>query len=320
MLKRSACLYTSNTGVGLTSDVSLIRDLLYEDYEIDIVYQEFGLDNNQPAFANYDIGIFIQDFDIPWIERNKINVLIANEEWISREKFPQLKHFDKILTKSTFAKHLLAPYNNNIVTTGFCTIDKNLPDVNPTKTFFHVGGKSYQKNTEDVLKCFKHKNLELTLLQSQRTDLEPTSNVNFIQEYIPDEKIKLHFNDHSIHLCPSICEGWGHYLYEGMSTGALIYATKLPVFLEWIDPELVVFLDCMFHTHHSDYPFLHLDNREETYWPHHVGWVVDCKQLNDAIINHKKHLENHKPEKVKTFFKHINEQNSKKIYTELTNI
>ena len=181
-MKKTACIYTSNTGVGLITDVNLIQDLLYEYYEIDIVYQEFGLKNDQPTFANYDIGIFIQDFDIPWIERNKINVLIANEEWLSREKLPQLKYFDKILTKSTFAKHLLSPYNNNIVTTGFCTIDKDLPDAKPAKTFLHVGGKSYQKNTEDVLKSFKHNNLELTLLQSQRTDLDPSSNVNFIQE------------------------------------------------------------------------------------------------------------------------------------------
>ena len=314
-MKKTACIYTSNTGVGLISDVNLIQDILYEDYDVDVVYLEWGLDDNtkQPVFANYDIGIFIQDFGEQWFERNKINILIANEEWINSEKLTQLKYFDKILTKSTFAKHLLAPYNNNIVTTGFCTIDKNL-NINPTKDFFHLAGKSYQKNTEDVLKCFSKSNLELTLLQSQRTDLTPTSNVNFIQEYLTTEEITTQLNDHKVHLCPSIYEGWGHYLYEGMSTGALIYATRLPMFVEWIDPDLVVYLDCVFNKHNDNYPFL------KSTWPHQFGWLVDIKQLADAIDSHKKHLEKHNPDKVRQFFKHINEKNSKKIYTELTNV
>ena len=157
-------------------------------------------------------------------------------------------------------------------------------------------------------------NFNLTLLQSQRTDLETTSNVNFIQDYLTTEQVTTQLNDHKIHLCPSIYEGWGHYLYEGMSTGALIYATKLPMFVEWIDPDLVVFLDCVFHKHNDNYPFLN------STWPHQFGWLVDIKQLADAIDSYKKHLEKHNPDKVRQFFKHINEENSKKIYTELTNI
>ena len=314
-MKKTACIYTSNTGVGLITDVNFIQDLLYEEYEVDVVYLEWGLDDNtnQPVFANYDIGIFIQDFGEQWFERNKINILIANEEWITGEKLTQLKYFDKILTKSTFAKHLLAPYNNNTVTTGFCTIDKNL-NIEPTKDFFHLAGNSYQKNSEDVLKCFSESNLNLTLLQSQRTDLTPTSNVNFIQDYLTTEQVTIHLNDHKVHLCPSIYEGWGHYLYEGMSTGALIYATRLPMFVEWIDPDLVVFLDCVFHKHNDNYPFL------QSTWPHQFGWLVDVNQLSDEITSYKKHLEKHNPDKVRQFFKHINEKNSKKIYTELTNV
>ena len=99
-----------------------------------------------------------------------------------------------------------------------------------------------------------------------------------------------------------------------MSTGALIYATKLPMFVEWIDPDLVVFLDCVFHKHNDNYPFL------MSTWPHQFGWLVDIKQLAEAIDNYKKHLEKHNSDKVRQFFKHINEENSKKIYTELTNI
>ena len=58
MLKRSACLYTSNSGVGLTADVSLIQDLLIDEYDIDVLYTH----QNHPG--NYDVGIFFQEYDM----------------------------------------------------------------------------------------------------------------------------------------------------------------------------------------------------------------------------------------------------------------
>ena len=124
-------------------------------------------------------------------------------------------------------------------------------------------------------------------------------------------------NDHSIHLCPSIYEGWGHYLYEGLSTGALVYATKIPMFVEWIDPDLVLFLDCTFCSNDNNYHFLRY---RDNHWPHQFGWQVNEDQLTNEIINYKKNLEKHNPEKVRNFFKHINEQNSKILYKELTNV
>ena len=317
-MKKTACIYTSNTGVGLISDVNLIQDLLYEDFDIDVVYLEWNIKDStkQSIFANYDIGIFIQEFGGQWLERNKVNILIANEEWILKDKLPQIKNFDKVLTKSNFAKHLLSPYNNNIVNTGFISIDKN-KEISPTKKFLHLGGKSSQKGTESILRSFNKNKHELTFIQSSNEYKNITSNINYISEFIPAEDITFNLNNHSIHLCPSINEGWGHYLYEGLSTGALIYATKIPMFNEWIDPDLVVFLDCIFCSNDNNYHFLTYRNNV---WPHQFGWLVDEDQLSNAIESHKKYLEDHKPDKVRKFFLHLNEQNSKTLFTELTNV
>ena len=318
-MKRTACIYTSNTGVGLISDVNLIQDILYDEYDIDVVYLENVLNDKdeQPVFANYDVGIFIQEFGEQWLERNKVNIFIANEEWIVEEKLSQLKYFDKILTKSSFSKQLLSPYNNNIINTGFVSLDKNDSNVSPTNTFLHLAGRSSQKGTESVLKSFKNNNFDLTFLQSDEQYNNTSSNVNHISEFISAEQISFILNNHTIHLCPSIYEGWGHYLYEGMSTGALIYATKIPMFLEWIDPDLVVFLDCIFHSNDNNYHFL---KYRYNHWPHQFGWLVNDDQLTDEINNYKKNLEKHNQEKVRKFFKHINDQNSKKLFTELTNV
>ena len=117
MLKRTVCLYAPNSGVGLTADVSLIQELLINDYDIDIVYTQYHIPQTsaEPVFANYDVGIFFQDYDIERFERNKVNILIANEEWLQHQKLLVLKEFDKIITKASFAKQLLSPYNDNIV-------------------------------------------------------------------------------------------------------------------------------------------------------------------------------------------------------------
>ena len=78
MLKRSACLYASNSGVGLAADVSLIQDLLIDEYNIDIVYTQYDIadPSSPPIFANYDVGIFFQDYDAQWLDRNKVNILM----------------------------------------------------------------------------------------------------------------------------------------------------------------------------------------------------------------------------------------------------
>ena len=66
MLKRSACLYASNSGVGLTADVSLIQDLLIDEYNIDVIYTRYDIvdPSPSPVFASYDVGIFFQEYDI----------------------------------------------------------------------------------------------------------------------------------------------------------------------------------------------------------------------------------------------------------------
>ena len=332
-MKRTACLYTINNGVGLTADVSLIQDLLIDEYDIDVVYTQHDIaDPDQDsitlaqrhgAFANYDVGIFIQEYDIQWLDRNKVNILIANEEWLQSEKLLLLKQFDKIITKSLFAKVLLSPYNNNIINCGFISRDRYVPNIKKQEKFLHVMGKSAQKGSEHVLTSFTStcSQLPLTVIESRDgctfKNLGANLNFNYIKEYISEADLNFNCNSHTTHLCPSYNEGWGHYLYEGLSCGALLYVTKLPMFLEWLDPDLVVFLDCTFQRCSEDIFFLNFRNNQ---YPHQFGWQVSQEDLDSKILNHKHYLENHKPDLARQFFKHLIDQNSKKLFKELTDV
>jgi len=325
MLKRSACLYASNSGVGLTADVSLIQDLLIDEYSIDVIYTQYDIVDPSPApvFASYDVGIFFQEYDIQWLDRNKVNILITNEEWLHSQKLLLLKQFDKIITKSSFAKQLLSPYNNNIVNCGFITKDRYVPNIQKEEKFLHVMGKSAQKGSEHVLTSFTGtcKHLPLTVIESRDgctfKALGANSNFNYIKDFISEEDLNINLNKHTTHLCPSYNEGWGHYLYEGLSCGSLLYVTRLPMFLEWLDPDLVVFLDCTFQRSSEEIEFLKCRNN---HYPHQFGWRVSQDDLDSKLLNHKHFLENHKPDLVRQFFKHLIDQNSKKLFKELTDV
>ena len=328
MQKRSVCFYTSNNGVGLVADVSLLQDLLYEHYDIDVVYFDNSLKPPTGGIAHkkYDVGIWLQTFSEEYFEFAEKNIFIPNEEWLDFKKLSQLKKFDKIICKSTLGQQLLRPYNSNVVVSGFISKDRYNPAIKKQDKFIHIMGKSAQKGTECILNNFLHtrKDLPLTIIESREgCTLDKTCtapNVNYIKGFIAEEDLNEEFNRHSIHLCPSIYEGWGHYLYEALSVGALTYVTKLPMFLEWLDPELVVFLDCKFEQlkpARTNVQFLTTDRLDST---HQFGWLVDQDSFDENVKNYKQHLEKHNPDKVRKFFNHLNEQNSKNLIEELTDI
>jgi glycosyltransferase involved in cell wall biosynthesis len=54
---------------------------------------------------------------------------------------------------------------------------------------------------------------------------------------ITDAELLYEMNAAQIHLCPSRAEGWGHYITEGLSVGALVIATDGSPMNEHVRPE-----------------------------------------------------------------------------------
>ena len=326
-MKRTACIYTVNNGVGLIADLSLIQDLLYDHYDLDVVYLNKIISSSSSAsfcvLKEYDVGIHLQDFDPELLQQNKKNILIANEEWTGHRKVSDLHKFDKIITKSTLGTELLKPYNSNIVNCGFISKDKYDPTIKKQNTFLHVAGKSIQKGTELVLDSFMHgcNQYRLTVLESNRKHkhIYKSFNINYIDDFLPEKEVTEHYNRNLFHICPSYYEGWGHYVYEGLSTGALLYVTRLPMFLEWLDPDLVIFLDCEFIKHDENIEFFKASYFNYKF-PYKFGWKALRESFDEHIIECERYLETHNPDKVRAFFKDLNEKNSKKLLKELTDV
>ena len=63
-------------------------------------------------------------------------------------------------------------------------------------------------------------------------DLPP--NVTLIREHLPTQALREIQNSHGVHLCPSRAEGWGHYIHEAQSCGAMVVTTDAPPMNEFV--------------------------------------------------------------------------------------
>ena len=279
-------VYYWNNGVGIVNDAILLKTVL-KDYDVKLYDMSINT-ISRPS----DLGIFIQNIWTEQIDKNKKNVYIVNEEWLNDEEKSCLNRFNYIFTKSSYAKSLLDPHHKNVINTGFFSLDRYFFPKN-TNEILHFKGKSIQKNTELV----KGLNYVNTL----------DSNIN----YLSDNDITYNLNNHDIHICCSLYEAWGHYLWEAMSCGKLVICSEIPVFKEHLDPELVKFIPIKdVCSHNMNYEFLNTND-----YKLRKGYIVDDIEVKELLNNKEELLEFQKKNKelIREYFLYINEKNKQKF-------
>ena len=102
----------------------------------------------------------------------------------------------------------------------------------------HLCGRSIYKQTQKIINNWRPDYLPLTILYSPKDvklKVKNQSNITYITQKIDDKQLKMLMNTHSIHLCCSETEGFGHYINEAKSCQALILTTNAPPMSELID-------------------------------------------------------------------------------------
>lgn len=284
-------ILTYNNGVGIVTDAMLLKELIYKNITEKVSIKFIDQDNIESS----DIAIWIQNFDINLMNKFKKNIFFINEEWSGIFELSNLHLFDHVICKSKFSYNLIKNYCD-VIHLPF--ISKNLYNINVKRThsFLHFVGRSIQKNTELVL----NQNVPITLLDPYNR-YEPNSNFTHINTYQTNEQIINLLNSHNIHICCSLYESWGHYLFEGLSTGAEIICSDIPVFKEQLDPDLVHFiptvenidLNYQYDTDNIDKKFplrksfyidkIHFKNKIENFEP--IGKSEERRKLFNNIIN-----------------------------------
>lgn len=225
-------ILTYNNGVGIVTDAILLKKLIYDNISKNVEVKFVGEHNVEKA----DIGIWIQNYDINLLNLFKKNIFFINEEWAGINELSNLHLFDYVICKSEYAKTLLTPYCNAIFLP-FISKDYYDPCIIRNNSILHFVGRSIQKNTELVLSTTNN----LTVIDPYDR-YKVDKNINHINTYQSKEQLIQLLNSHNIHVCCSLYESWGHYLFEGLSTGAEIICSDIPVFKEQLDPDLVHFI------------------------------------------------------------------------------
>jgi len=242
MIERINIIARAN-GVGLDRDVDLVRQCLKNaGYDVTISHCRSisPLRRILPSKPSFDANIFLERVFPRWFGSARQNLLIPNQERFPKRHLKHLKHIDRVLCKSHHAEDIFSGLAYLTQYIGFTSSDLLDETIKPDyQSFFHLAGRSTLKGTETILGLWnKHPEWPLlTIVQcKENAPLRVPANVKLITDYIPHEEIKTHLNTHGIHLCPSLSEGWGHYIVEAMSCRAVVITTDAPPMSELITP------------------------------------------------------------------------------------
>lgn len=297
-------ILTFNNSAGIVTDALLLEKLLKHNISENVKYQFVGESNLDTA----DVGIWIQNYDPNLMHLYKKNVFFINEEWAGVNELSNLHLFDYVICKSNYAKKLLSSYHN-VIHIPFISIDYYDSSIIRKHSNLHFAGRSIQKNTELVLSTTNN----LTLIDPYDR-YKVDENVNHINTYQSFNQISQLLNSHNIHICCSIYESWGHYLFEGLSTGAEIICSDIPVFREQLDPDLVHFIPTS-ESINLNYQY-DSDNIDKNF-PIRKSFYVN----KEMYINRLRYLKSKgTDENRRLLFKHIVDKNSKSLIYFFKNI
>ena len=279
-------VYYCNNGVGVVNHSRLIKSLLC-DY--DVITYGISLKNE---YRKSDLGIFIQNIVPEEIHNNKKNIYIVCEEWLTDFEMTYINRFDYVFVHSNHAKELLNQYHKNIINTGFFSLDRHFFPKN-TNEILHFKGKSIQKNTELVNGLNHIKILD--------------SNIN----YLSDNDITYNLNNHDIHICCSLYEAWGHYLWEAMSCGKLVICSEIPVFKEYLDIDLIKFVPIT-KIIKNDITYKYLNDMN---YPFREGHFIDENKFDELLNNKEELFEFQKKncDNIRQYFLDVNKINKQKF-------
>lgn len=256
-----------HSGAGLARDAVILTDELRKlGYSV----KEYKVNMTNPI-READINIFLEEVQEYFFTFANKNYFIPNAEWYKASMW-YIPDFDMIICKTREAERIFKPLNSNTVYMGFTSLDRFQKNVDKDfRLAIHFAGKSPTKGTDAVVEAWE-KNPHFPGLflfrYLGRTDFPPLFNMRLFKKFIDEKDLLTYQNQFGIHLCPSETEGFGHYLMEALSCGAVVVTTDAPPMNEFV-------LDkrCLAGYNRSEPQFLA------------INYYVDPEKLSEVINN-----------------------------------
>ena len=198
--------------------------------------------------APYDVNLMLEHVWPQFLHQATRNVLVPNPEWFDHRDVAFLGAAQRVWAKTALAERLFAARGCRAVRIGFDSADRLDPAVMREAKFLHLAGRSPLKGTARLHALWqRHPEWPLlTIVQDAQAVANPMragqANIRIESQFLSDEALRTLQNSHRFHLCTSEAEGWGHYIVEAMSVGAVTLTCDAPPMNELINPERGVLL------------------------------------------------------------------------------
>lgn len=191
------------------------------------------------------INVMLEHVWPQFLHTAELNIAVPNPEWFDRRDQRLLTSIDGVWTKTHHAQQVFGALGCRTAFIGFDSEDRLDPAVPRERSFFHLAGKSRMKGTDRLLRRWlRHPEWPTLVLVCHDEGAEhvppealSAGNIEWYREYLPDERLRQLQNASRFHLCLSEAEGWGHYIVEAMSVGAVTLTLDAPPMNELIQPD-----------------------------------------------------------------------------------
>lgn len=227
---RTVRLIGPNNGAGLTRDREIISAAFVRAGWSLIVADH----RDKRPMSAVDVNVHVECVTPHLFGSARQNVIIPNPEWWVDAWTYALAHPSVVVwTKTQDAGRIFGQFRARVESLGFCSVDRMSAEVPRKRTFLHIAGASPNKGTAALLSAWREGWPHLTVIARQPDLRCRLRNVTLLNRYLPDAEIRRLQNECAFHVYPSRYEGFGHAQWEGLSCGAVVFATDGPPFDEY---------------------------------------------------------------------------------------
>ena len=263
-LKNIHIVIISGNSVGLENDAKVMQVALKKHYPSIHVTLLLG---REPTIKKYQavgklciksmisrnlIFIHMEELQsrLTWLAKQ--NYLIPNQEWFRSltEKNILANQHIHLLCKTEEAMRAFADLSERTHYLGFSSINRYLPKADKNfNQFLHLAGKSKKKGTMSIIDAWKkHPHWPCLTLRTSVdeyiTHAKEVPNIKLITEELSQRALHELMNSHGVHLCVSEMEGFGHYIVEALSTGAVVVTTNAAPMNELVTKQCGFLVEC----------------------------------------------------------------------------
>jgi hypothetical protein len=181
----------------------------------------------QSSRIRFDVNVMLEHVWPQFLHEARYNVLVPNPEWFDRRDAALVAWMDCIWAKTALTGKIFNARGCRTLYIGFDSEDRFDANVARHPRFLHIGGRSELKGTTRLLTLWRqHPDWpQLTVVQDaaavKTTTGQCAANIVIESGYLDDAALRALQNSNRFHLCLSEAEGWGHYIAEALSIGAM---------------------------------------------------------------------------------------------------